>query len=88
MLFEEHDRSHQKGRMILKTFEAIGNSFYVEPMQKKLACRGSSNSETVHFRLDRYAGKTDLFECNCTIKTKNSEGKEKRSNNPVIYRKA
>lgn len=59
----------------MKTLEAVGNNFYVAPVQKKLACRGSSNSETVCFKLDRYSGKTDLSECNCTIKTKNSEGK-------------
>lgn len=59
----------------LKTLEAVGNNFYVAPVQKKLACRGSSKSETVCFKLDRYAGKTDLSECHCTIKTKNSEGK-------------
>jgi hypothetical protein len=59
----------------LKTLEAVGNNFYVAPVQKKLACRGSSNSETVCFKLNRYAGKTDLSECHCTIKTKNSEGK-------------
>ena len=59
----------------LKTLEAVENNFHIAPMQKKLACRGSSNSETVCFKLDRYAGKTDLSECHCTIKTQNSEGK-------------
>lgn len=58
----------------MKTFEAVGNSFSISPVQKKLACRGSSNSETVRFRLDRYAGKADLSACNCTVKTRNSEG--------------
>jgi hypothetical protein len=44
-------------------------------MQKNLACRGSANSETVCFKLNRYAGQSDLFQCHCIIKTKNSEGK-------------
>lgn len=59
-------------------FENIGSSrkqFLCCSCAKKLACRGSSNSETVCFKLNRYAGKTDLSECHCTIKTKNSEGK-------------
>ena len=59
----------------LKTFEAIGNNFYALPALKKLACRGSANSETVCFKLERYIGNVDLYGCYCTIKTKNSEGK-------------
>lgn len=58
----------------MQTFEAIGNSFCISPVQKKLACRGSSNSETVCFKMDRYAGKADLSGCHCTVKTKDSEG--------------
>ena len=58
----------------MKTFEATGNIFCISPALKKLACRGSSNSETVRFKLDRCAGETDLFGCNCTVKTRNSDG--------------
>ena len=58
----------------MKTFEAIGNIFCISPVLKKLACRGSSNSETVCFKLDRYVRKADLSECSCTVKTRNSEG--------------
>lgn len=59
----------------LKIFEAMEDKFYISSMQKTLSARGSSNSETVCFNLNRYAGKADLVECYCTIKTKNSEGK-------------
>ena len=58
----------------MKTFEAIGNIFCISPVLKKLACRGSSNSATVCFKLNRFVGETDLSECNCTVKTRNSEG--------------
>ena len=59
----------------LKILEFSGSSFYVSTMQKRLGYRGSSNSETVCFKLDRYIGTVDLYGCYCTIKTKNSEGK-------------
>lgn len=59
----------------MKTLATLENRFIVAPMQKELACRGSSNSETICFQLDRYAGKTDLSECYYTIKTKSSEGR-------------
>ena len=59
----------------MKTFKAAGNTFYISPALKALSCRGSANSETVCFKLNRYAGKTDLSDCYCTIKTKNREGK-------------
>lgn len=58
----------------MKTFTAIGHTFCVDSVLRKLACRGSSNSETVCFKLNRYVGKTDLSECNCTVKTKDSAG--------------
>lgn len=58
----------------MKTFKAAGNTFYISPALKTLVCRGSANSETVCFRLKRFAGKADLAECGCAVKTKNSQG--------------
>lgn len=57
----------------MKTFNAAGNTFYISPALKTLACRGSANSETVCFRLHRFAGNVDLAECGCAVKMKNSE---------------
>lgn len=58
----------------MNTLKAMGNSFTVGPTQKRLSCRGDSNSEAVCFILDRYAGAADLSACRCSVKTKNSAG--------------
>lgn len=63
-----------RSRYQLKTFKAAGNTFYISPALKELSCRGSANSETVCFKLHRFAGNVDLAECGCTVKMKNNQG--------------
>ena len=59
----------------MKEFTASGYYVDVGSVKKQLSCKGSSNCEIVCFSVDRYCNAVDLSQCNCTIKTKNSDGK-------------
>ncbi|HEX3038952.1 MAG TPA: hypothetical protein VHP54_01480 [Caproiciproducens sp.] len=59
----------------MKEFTASGHYFNIGEFKKILSCQGSSNCDLVCFWIDRYCESTDLSQCSCTIKTKNSAGK-------------
>jgi hypothetical protein len=59
----------------MKEFTAIGHHFDIGEVKKLLSYQGSSNCETVCFLIDRYSESTDLSQCSCIIKTKNSNEK-------------
>lgn len=59
----------------MKDFTVCEHIVKVGNVKNKLSFQGSANSETVRFIVDRYCGDTDLLQCQCIIKTKNSDAK-------------
>ena len=56
----------------MKQLKALKNTFYLSTSDSILSLKGNSNADKIKFTVDRYCESIDLSECNCTIKTKNS----------------
>lgn len=59
----------------MKEFSAVGRHVEIGALKKRLSCQNNANCEVLCFTLDRFSDGTDLSQCSCSIKTKNSVGK-------------